>query len=136
MLSCTDFLMACGNTSLFAMTIYLFYLPYSYHDLLVAKYGCKKEKSQEAKWRSAKGQRPIHEMERAVDMDLFLEAQEQWAQDSLHRLVILHEMFLHVASQGQKKVECMCCRGHQGRVREPNPEEDQSALHLVGYHTS
>ena len=29
----------------------------------------------------------------------------------------------------------MCCRGHQGHVREPN-SEDQSALHLIGYHTS
>ena len=27
-------------------------------------------------------------------------------------------------------------QGHQGRVREPNSEEDQSTLHLIGYHTS
>ena len=30
----------------------------------------------------------------------------------------------------------MCCWGHQGSVREPNSEVDQSALHLIGYHTS
>ena len=30
----------------------------------------------------------------------------------------------------------MCCRGHQSCVREPNSKEDQSALHLIGYHTS
>ena len=30
----------------------------------------------------------------------------------------------------------MCCQGHQSQVREPNPEEDQSTLHLIGYHTS
>ena len=30
----------------------------------------------------------------------------------------------------------MCCRGCQSKVREPNPEEDQSTLHLIGYHTS
>ena len=30
----------------------------------------------------------------------------------------------------------MCCQGHQNQVREPNPEGDQSALHLIGYHTS
>ena len=30
----------------------------------------------------------------------------------------------------------MCHQGHQGHVREPNSEEDQSALHLIGYHTS
>ena len=45
------------------------------------------------------------EMERAVDIDLFLEAQKQWAKDSSHRLVILHEMFLHAESQGWKEAE-------------------------------
>ena len=30
----------------------------------------------------------------------------------------------------------MCCQGRQSCVREPNSEEDQSALHLIGYHTS
>ena len=91
--------------SLFAMTIHLFYLLYSYHELKVAKYGCKREKSQEAKWRSAEEWKPMREMERAVDVDLFLEAQEQWAKDSPHQLIILHEMFLHAAYEGQKEVE-------------------------------
>ena len=27
-------------------------------------------------------------------------------------------------------------QGHQSQVREPNPEGDQSTLHLIGYHTS
>ena len=39
----------------------------------------------------------MREMERAVDVDLFLEAQEQWAKDSPHWLIILHEMFLDAA---------------------------------------
>ena len=30
----------------------------------------------------------------------------------------------------------MCCWGHPGSLREPSSEADQSALHLVGYHTS
>ena len=97
--------MAYGLTSLFAMTTYLFYLLYSYHKLMVAKYGCKREKSQEAKQRSAEEQKPMWEMERAVDVDLFLEAQEPWAKDSPHQLVILHEMFLHAAYEGWKEVE-------------------------------
>ena len=105
MLSCKDFLMACDTTSLFAMTIHLFYFPHSYHELLVTKYGCKREKSQEAKWRSAEEQRPICKMERALDVDLFLGAQDQWAEDSPHHLTVLHEMFLHAASEGQKEVE-------------------------------
>ena len=94
---------------LFAMTIHLFYLLYSYHELMVAKYGCKKEKSQEAKRRSTEEWKPMQEMERAVDVDLFLEAQEQWAKDSPHWLIILHEMFLHAAYEGWKEVEQVVC---------------------------
>ena len=97
--------MACGIALLFVVTIYLFYFLYSYHKLLVAKYGCKREKSQETKQRSAEKWRPMHEMERAVDVDLFLEAQEPWAKDSPHHLVIFHKMFLHAVSEGQKEVE-------------------------------
>ena len=82
--------MACGIASLFAVTIHLFYFPYSYHELLVARYRCKREKSQEVKQRSAEEQKPMHEMERALDMDLFLEAQEQWAKDNPPCLVIFH----------------------------------------------
>ena len=111
MLSCTDFLMACDTASLFATTIHLFYFPHSYHKLLVTKYGCKREKSQEAKWRSAEEWRPIHEMEKALDVDLFLGAQDQWAEDRPHCLTILHEMFLHAGSEGQKEVEWYVCQG-------------------------
>ena len=45
-------------------------------------------------------------------------------------------MFLHGSSQGWKEAECMCHWGHQGSIREPNSEADQSTLHLIGYHTS
>ena len=55
----------------------------------------------------------MQEMERAVDVDLFLEAQEQWAKDSPHRLIILHEMFLHAAYKGWKEVEQVVCWGCQ-----------------------
>ena len=44
-------------------------------------------------------------MEWAVDVDLFLDAQNQWAEDSPHHLIILHEMFLHAAAKGWKEVE-------------------------------
>ena len=74
--------------------------PCSYHQLLVAKYGCKREKLQEAKWRSAEEWRPMCKMERAMDMDLFLGAQDQWAKDSPHCLTIIHKMFLHAAFEG------------------------------------
>ena len=130
-LSCTDFLMACGHASLYATTIHLFYFPYSYHKLLVAKYGCKREKSQEAKRRSAEEQRPICEMERAVDVDLFLEAQEQWAKDSPHHHIILHEMFLHAASEGQKEVEWVVCRGCRWHMPQLDPEVGIPTIQLV-----
>ena len=121
MLSCTDFLMACDTTSLFAMTIDLFYFPHSYHKLLVTKYGCKREESQEAKWRSAEEQRPVRKMERALDVDLFLGAQDQWVEDSPHHLTILHEMFLHATSEGWKEVELYVHRCIWWQLPQLNP---------------
>ena len=40
-----------------------------------------------------------------MDVDLFLEVQGNWPKDSPHCLMILHEMFLHAASEGQKEAE-------------------------------
>ena len=76
------------------------------------------------------------EAERVVESDLFLDEYPQWDLGSPHQSVILHEMFLHMESRGQKEAEPMCCRGCQSQVREPSTEEDQSALHIIGYHTS
>ena len=105
--------MAYGLTLLLVTTIHLFHLFYSYHDLMVVKYGCKREKSREARWRSAEERKPMWEMERAVDIDLFLEAQIQWAKDSPHRLIILHEMFLYAESQGWKEAEWVVHWGYR-----------------------
>ena len=104
--------MAYGLALLLVTSIHLFHLFYSYHDLMVAKYGCKREKSREARRRSTEEQKPMQEMERAVGVDLFLEAQRQWAKDSSHCLIILHKMFLHVESQGQKEAEQVVCQGY------------------------
>ena len=128
--------MACDTTSLFATTIHLFYFPHSYHELLVTKYGCKREKSQEAKWRSAEEQRPIHEMERALDVDSFLGAQDHWAEDSPHCLTILHEMFLHATSEGRKEAECYIRWGIWRQMPQLNPEVDISTIQLVPPKTS
>ena len=49
--------------------------------------------------------RPMCEMERAMDVDLFLGAQDQWAKDSPHSLTILHKMFQHATFEGRKEVE-------------------------------
>ena len=72
---------------------------------MVAKYHNKQEKFLEAKWRSPVEWRPVHKLERAMDVDLFLEIQSNWAKDSPHCLVILHEMFCHAASEGRKEAE-------------------------------
>ena len=78
----------------------------------------------------------FREAEQMVETELFLDEYPWWNIGSPHWLVILHEMFLHAASRGQKEAECMCHWGCQGSIREPNSEADQSTLHLIGYHTS
>ena len=68
-------------TPIVAMAIQLFlYPPCSYHKLMVAKYCSKWEKSQEAKRRPAVERRPVCKLERAMDVDLFLENAGQMAQ--------------------------------------------------------
>ena len=44
-------------------------------------------------------------MERIMDIELFLGIQGQWAEDSLHCMVILHEMFWQAAAKGQKEAK-------------------------------
>ena len=72
---------------------------------MVARYCSKWEKFQVAKWQSAEEWRLVHELEGAMDVDLFLEIQNRWPEDSPHCLVILHEMFWHAATEGQKEAE-------------------------------
>ena len=76
---------------------------------MVVKYCSKWEKSQEPKQRSTVEWRPVRELERAMDVDLFLEMQGKWAEDSPHHLVILHKMFCHATSEGQKEEEQIIC---------------------------
>ena len=78
----------------------------------------------------------FREAERVVETELFLDEYHWWNIGSPHWLVILHKMFLQAASRGWKEAECMCHWSNQGIIREPNSEVDQSALHLIGYHTS
>ena len=89
-----------------------------------------------AKQQSATEQRPVHELEWAMDVDLFLEIQNRWPEDSLHCLVILHEMFQHAASEGQKEVEQTVCQGCQQHMPQLNPEAGVPAIQLVGPETT
>ena len=40
-----------------------------------------------------------------MDLDLFLDIQSKWDEDSPHHLVILYKMFWHAAIEGQKEAE-------------------------------
>ena len=103
---------------------------------MVAKYRSKGEKFQEAQRRSTIEWRSIQELEKAMDTDLFLEIQGQWAKDSPHHLVILHEMFCHAASEGWKEVEPIVCQGCWQHMPQLNPEAGVPAIELVGPETS
>ena len=56
--------------------------------------------------------------------------------DSLHCLMMLHEMFQHASEQGWKEAEGMVCQGCQHKLLKLNPEADISAVQLVGPQTS
>ena len=78
----------------------------------------------------------IREAERVIKSEMFLDEYPWWELGTPHWTVILHEMFLHAMEQGWKEAECMCCRGCQSCIPEPNPKVDQSAMELVGYQMS
>ena len=84
-------------------------LPCSYHRLMVVRYRSKWEKFQVAKWQSIEEWRPVCELEWAMDVELFLEIQNKWAEDSPQCQVILYGMFQHAAIEGQKEAEQTVC---------------------------
>ena len=89
-----------------------------------------------AKKRSAEECRLVCELEQVMDVELFLELQNSWPEDSPHHLVILHEMFQHAAMEGQKEVERTVCHGHWPHMPRLNPEVGAPAIHLVGPDTT
>ena len=103
---------------------------------MVARYCNKQEKFQVAKQQSIEEQRLVHELERVMDVDLFLEIQIKWAEDSPHHLVILYEMFQHAAIEGQKEAEQIVCWGRWQNMPQLNPEVGIPAIQLVGPETT
>ena len=67
-----------------------------------------------------------------MDVELFLGLQDQWAEDSPHHIVILYEMFRHVATKGQKEAEQIVHRGCQQNMPWLNLEAGIPAIQLVG----
>ena len=78
---------------------------------MVKKYRSKRHKAVAAKgWAGREGWW-VQETNRMMDVELFLEGQTKWEEDSLHWLVMLYEMFKHVTDEGQKEVEWTICWG-------------------------
>ena len=67
-----------------------------------------------------------------MDVELFLELQNSWSEDSPHCLVFLHEMFWHAAIEGQKEVEQTIHQGCQLHTPQLNPEVGIPTIQLVG----
>ena len=67
-----------------------------------------------------------------MDVELFLEGQTGWEEDSPHHLAILYEMFKHATDEGQKEAEHIVFQGHQQGLTKLNPEVDVSAIEMVG----
>ena len=122
-----DFCYGCSIVSL---------LPCSYHWFMVSWYISKREKFQMAKKRSTEECRPVRELERVMDMELFLELQSSWPEDSPHCLVILHEMFWHAAIEGQKEAEQTIHWGCQPHMPQLDLEVGIPAIQLVGPQTT
>ena len=99
---------------------------------MVEGYKSKQEKFQAVKWQAADEQKLVREMERMMDVELFLGIQDKWAEDSPHHLVILYEMFRHVAVKGQKEAEWIIHRGCWQNMPQLNPEVGIPTIQLVG----
>ena len=104
--------------------------------LLSLRYGDQVQRTWAAWDFAEENDTSICEAEHQIDIRLFLDEYPRWELGTPHRAIILHEMFLHTTDRGQKEAEQMVCWGHHGSVYEPGSEADQSAMELVGYHTS
>ena len=103
---------------------------------MLTEYKSKREKFQTAKQWATDEQKPVREMERIMDVKLFLRIQDRLAEDSPHCMVILHEMFQHVVAEGGKEVELIICQGHRQNLPQLNSEVGVPAIQLVGPETS
>ena len=80
---------------------------------MVKKYKSKRGKAVATKGQAAWEGQSVWHTKRMMDVELFLEGQTKWEEDSPHWLVMLYEMFRHAAAKGQKEAEQTVCQGHQ-----------------------
>ena len=80
---------------------------------MTLRYGDRMEKSWVThRWAEEEGL-SFREVERVIELELFLDEYPWRGLGTPHQMVILHEMFLHAAGQGWKEAEHMCHQGHQ-----------------------
>ena len=103
---------------------------------MVRKYGSKREKFQVAKQQVADEGRSVWEMEQVMDVELFLEGQARWGEDSPHHLAMMHEMLQHAAAKGWKEAEWIVCRGCWQKLPLLDLEVGIPTIQLVGTETS
>ena len=72
---------------------------YRYQRLMVKRYRRKGVKTVATKGQAAREGWLVRETERMMDVELFLEGQTKWEEDSPHQLVMLYEMFKHAADK-------------------------------------
>ena len=69
-------------------------------------------KSQTAREQAMEVGLSVREAEWRIDAELFLNEYPRWELGAPHQSVILHEMFLHTAEQGQQEAERLIHQGH------------------------
>ena len=115
--------------------VHLHYM-FSYTTLLSLRYGDPVQRTWAA-WNFAKeNDTSICEAECQIDIGLFLDEYPRWELGTPHRAIILHKMFPACHQLRVEEAEQMVCQGHHGSVYDLSSEADQSAMELVGYHTS
>ena len=115
--------------------VFCSFIFYRYHRLMVKRYRSKMDKAAATKGWAAKEGWSVQETERMTDVELFLEGQTRWKEDSPHQLVMLYEMFKHATDEGWKEAEQTVCQGCQQGLPRLDPEADVSAIQLVGPQT-
>ena len=76
---------------------------------MVEKYKRKRGKALATKGQATQEGWSVQQTEQVMDVELFLEGQTNWEEDSPHWLVMLYEMFRHAIDKGQKEAEQMVC---------------------------
>ena len=119
----------------YKVQVHLHYI-FSYTTLLSLRYGERAQRTREARDFAEENNTSICEAECLIDIGLFLDEYPRWEMGTPHRAIILHEMFLHATDRGQKEAEQMVNQGCPSSVHNPTSEVNQSAMELVGCHTS